>query len=46
MKPIIATVIFSGFTYSIHIVKDSKYGSDPHNNGSWDGMIGEILKGV
>ncbi|RCN42515.1 ligand-binding protein, receptor family, partial [Ancylostoma caninum] len=33
-----------GFTYSIHAVKDGKYGND-YGNGSWDGMIGEILRG-
>ena len=34
-----------GFTYTIHIVKDSQYGNDI-GNGSWNGMIGEILRGV
>ncbi|KAI1700129.1 ligated ion channel l-glutamate- and glycine-binding site domain-containing protein [Ditylenchus destructor] len=33
-----------GFTYTIHVVKDNKYGSDPYGNGTWDGMIGEILR--
>lgn len=37
---------FLGFTYTIRIVADNKYGSDTYGNGSWDGMIGEILKGV
>ncbi|KAH7726269.1 CBN-GLR-5 protein [Aphelenchoides avenae] len=32
-----------GFTYTIHIVKDSQYGNDI-GNGSWNGMIGEILR--
>ncbi|KAF7635064.1 hypothetical protein Mgra_00005505 [Meloidogyne graminicola] len=32
-----------GFTYTIHVVRDNKYGSD-NGNGSWDGMIGEILR--
>ncbi|CAJ0927228.1 unnamed protein product, partial [Mesorhabditis belari] len=34
-----------GFTYSVHLVKDGAYGNDVHGNGSWDGMIGEILRG-
>uniref|UniRef100_A0A7I4XTQ7 Glutamate receptor ionotropic, kainate 2 n=1 Tax=Haemonchus contortus TaxID=6289 RepID=A0A7I4XTQ7_HAECO len=34
-----------GFTYAIHAVADGKYGNDVHGNGSWDGMIGEILRG-
>ncbi|KAK6726829.1 hypothetical protein RB195_004875 [Necator americanus] len=34
-----------GFTYTIHAVKDGKYGNDVYGNGSWDGMIGEILRG-
>uniref|UniRef100_A0A915DWI9 Uncharacterized protein n=1 Tax=Ditylenchus dipsaci TaxID=166011 RepID=A0A915DWI9_9BILA len=33
-----------GFTYSIHVVRDNKYGGDT-GNGSWDGMIGEIMRG-
>ncbi|CAK5053203.1 unnamed protein product [Meloidogyne enterolobii] len=32
-----------GFTYTIHVVHDNKYGSD-NGNGSWDGMIGEIIR--
>uniref|UniRef100_A0A1I8BYR5 Lig_chan-Glu_bd domain-containing protein n=1 Tax=Meloidogyne hapla TaxID=6305 RepID=A0A1I8BYR5_MELHA len=32
-----------GFTYTIHVVRDNKYGSD-NGNGSWDGMIGEIIR--
>lgn len=34
-----------GFTYSIHVVKDNKYGN-VLENGTWNGMIGEILSGV
>ncbi|KHJ88798.1 hypothetical protein OESDEN_11399 [Oesophagostomum dentatum] len=34
-----------GFTYTIHAVRDGKYGNDVYGNGSWDGMIGEILRG-
>uniref|UniRef100_A0A183FEF2 Glutamate receptor n=1 Tax=Heligmosomoides polygyrus TaxID=6339 RepID=A0A183FEF2_HELPZ len=34
-----------GFTYAIHAVADGKYGNDVYGNGSWDGMIGEILRG-
>ncbi|KAL3075711.1 hypothetical protein niasHS_012541 [Heterodera schachtii] len=33
-----------GFTYTIHVVRDNKYGKDNGNN-SWDGMIGELLRG-
>uniref|UniRef100_A0A1I8ABH5 Glutamate receptor n=1 Tax=Steinernema glaseri TaxID=37863 RepID=A0A1I8ABH5_9BILA len=33
-----------GFTYTIHQVKDRNYGNDL-GNGTWDGMIGEILRG-
>ncbi|KAI6179694.1 hypothetical protein M3Y98_00638000 [Aphelenchoides besseyi] len=32
-----------GFTYTLHIVKDGQYGSV--NNGSWNGLIGELLRG-
>ena len=32
-----------GFTYAIHVVRDNKYGNDVYGNGTWDGMIGEIL---
>ncbi|GMR50924.1 hypothetical protein PMAYCL1PPCAC_21119, partial [Pristionchus mayeri] len=32
-----------GFTFSIHTVKDGSYGNA--KNGTWDGMIGEILRG-
>lgn len=35
-----------GFTYTIHLVKDKNYGNDVDGNGTWDGMIGEILRGV
>ena len=34
-----------GFTYNIHVVRDNKYGNDVYGNGTWDGMIGEILTG-
>ncbi|PAV57566.1 hypothetical protein WR25_03421 isoform B [Diploscapter pachys] len=34
-----------GFTFTIHAVKDGKYGNDVYGNGTWDGMIGEILRG-
>uniref|UniRef100_A0AC35GLP6 Ionotropic glutamate receptor n=1 Tax=Panagrolaimus sp. PS1159 TaxID=55785 RepID=A0AC35GLP6_9BILA len=34
-----------GFTYTIHVVRDNKYGNDVYGNGTWDGMIGEILSG-
>lgn len=34
-------------SYEISIVKDNKYGEPVLNNGTeWDGMIGEILRGV
>lgn len=35
-----------GFTYTIHLVKDRNYGNDIYGNGTWNGMIGEILRGV
>ncbi|VDK67420.1 unnamed protein product [Gongylonema pulchrum] len=35
-----------GFTFTIHVVKDQNYGNDVDGNGTWDGMIGEILRGV
>ena len=31
--------------YKIEIVKDGKYG-DKNGAGSWDGMVGELLRGV
>ncbi|CAJ0584483.1 unnamed protein product, partial [Mesorhabditis spiculigera] len=34
-----------GFTYAVHKVKDGRYGNDVYGNGTWDGMIGEILRG-
>uniref|UniRef100_A0A915BD08 Uncharacterized protein n=1 Tax=Parascaris univalens TaxID=6257 RepID=A0A915BD08_PARUN len=34
-----------GFTYTIHLVKDRNYGNDIYGNGTWNGMIGEILRG-
>ena len=34
-----------GFTYTIHIVRDGQYGADI-GNSTWNGMIGEILRGV
>ncbi|CAD6189840.1 unnamed protein product [Caenorhabditis auriculariae] len=34
-----------GFTYTVHAVRDGKYGNDNFGNGTWDGMIGEILRG-
>lgn len=30
------------FEYEIHVVKDLKYG-DIHKDGSWDGLVGELL---
>lgn len=34
-----------GFNYTLHIVKDGKYGSkDPE--GNWNGMVGEIIRKV
>lgn len=33
------------FTYKVHLVKDNRYGAmDP--SGNWNGMIGEIIRGV
>ncbi|CAL8323674.1 unnamed protein product [Merluccius merluccius] len=33
-----------GFSYKVHLVKDSRYGS-PDASGSWSGMIGEVMRG-
>ncbi|KAG7260944.1 hypothetical protein CRUP_038487 [Coryphaenoides rupestris] len=33
-----------GFTFKIHLVKDSRYGS-LDSSGSWSGMIGEVMRG-
>ena len=34
-----------GFDYDIHLVYDKKYGTK-QADGSWNGMIGELLDGV
>lgn len=34
-----------GFDYVIEVVKDDKYGIE-EENGSWSGMIGELIRGV
>jgi ionotropic glutamate receptor len=34
-----------GFNYSISLVKDGKYGTR-QSDGSFNGMIGEIVRGV
>lgn len=34
-----------GFSYKIHLVKDSRYGA-LDASGSWSGMIGEVMRGV
>ena len=34
-----------GFQYKLQIVKDGKYGA-PLADGNWNGMIGEVMKGV
>lgn len=31
--------------YEIQIVKDGKYGN-PSESGDWNGMVGELLRGV
>ena len=33
-----------GFEYQIHLVKDGNYGAE--KDGEWNGMIGELIKGV
>lgn len=34
-----------GFKYNLKLVKDNRYGTmDP--SGNWNGMIGEIIRGV
>lgn len=37
-------LLFVGFTYTIHVVRDNQYGNSI--NGTWNGMIGEIIHGV
>ncbi|KAI3357564.1 hypothetical protein L3Q82_015514 [Scortum barcoo] len=34
-----------GFKYKVHLVKDNRYGA-MDSNGNWNGMIGEIIRGV
>ena len=34
-----------GFKYRVHLVRDGKYGST-NSDGSWNGMIGELLRDV
>ena len=34
-----------GYDYVIRVVGDGKYGSQ-EANGSWNGMIGELIRGV
>ena len=31
-----------GFNYTIHVVRDRKYGAEVEN-GDWSGMVGELL---
>ena len=35
-----------GFTYKIELVPDNNYGSIVEETGEWDGMVGELIKGV
>lgn len=35
-----------GFNYTIQIVKDAKYGAYNTYDGTWNGMIGEIMRNV
>lgn len=34
-----------GFKYNLKLVKDNRYGS-VDSSGNWNGMIGEIVRGV
>lgn len=34
------------FQYQINIVKDGRYGEKLSEHNDWDGMVGEILRGV
>lgn len=34
-----------GFKYRVHLVKDSSYGRQDES-GNWNGMIGEVVRGV
>ena len=35
----------AGFQYDLHLVKDNKYGA-LQEDGTWNGMIGELIDGV
>ena len=34
-----------GFSYDIRLVADARYG-DKNSDGTWNGMIGELMRGV
>lgn len=34
-----------GFKYKVHLVKDGAYGRQDES-GNWNGMIGEVVRGV
>lgn len=34
-----------GFMYTVHLVKDGRYGK-MDQSGNWNGMIGEVIRGV
>lgn len=34
------------FDYEIHLVADGDYGSEDPETGEWNGMVGEIMRGV
>lgn len=34
-----------GFKYNLHLVKDNRYGA-MDSSGNWNGMIGEVIRGV
>lgn len=33
------------FKYDVHLVKDGRYGQND-DSGNWNGMIGEVVRGV
>lgn len=35
-----------GFNYQIHLVADGDYGNEDPETGEWNGMVGELIRGV
>lgn len=36
----------ANFTYTLKLVNDSQYGMFDNNTRTWNGLIGELLRGV